>query len=66
MILLYIYFEVYFLNPKGLSDGKVVSLTKKNMLLQFIFTDLHEIFKVKYLMNGLMQFAEVLFCLKFS
>ena len=45
MILLYIYFEVYFLNPKGLSDGKVVFLTKKNMLLQFIFIDVHEIFK---------------------
>ena len=29
MILLYIYFKRFFLNLKGLSDGKTVSLTKK-------------------------------------
>ena len=29
MILLYIYFKKFFLNLTGLSDGKVVSLSRK-------------------------------------
>ena len=37
MILLYIHFKRFLLNRKGLSDGKVVSLTKKNNFLQYIF-----------------------------
>ena len=45
--LLYIYFKRFFLNRKGLSDGKVVSLTKKEYgsALHF-FIDLYEIFKI--------------------
>ena len=31
------YSKRFFLNLKGLPDGKVVSLTKKNMVMQYTF-----------------------------
>ena len=41
MTLLYLILKIYskrfFLNVKELPDSKVVSLTKKNMALQYIF-----------------------------
>ena len=47
MILLYIYFKRFFLNVKELSDGKVVSLTKKEHFPAVnFFIDLHKIFKI--------------------
>ena len=46
IILLYIYLKIFFLNLKGLSDGRVVSLTKKEhgSAVNF-FMDLYKIFK---------------------
>ena len=46
MILLYIYFKRFSLNLKELSNGKVVSLTKKEHCSAGHFIDLNEICKV--------------------
>ena len=46
MILLYIYVKIFFLNLKGLSDGKVVLLTQKEYGSEVHFTDLSEVFQV--------------------
>ena len=51
MIILYIYFKRFFLNLNGLSDGKVVLLTKK---------------EYGHLMKELEQFVELLFYVEFS
>ena len=45
--LIYIYFKIFFLNLKGLSDRKAVSLTKNEYRSAVhFFIDLYEIFKV--------------------
>ena len=67
MITLYIYFRRFFLNLNGLSNGKLVSLTKDEYsstvdVLQIFIKSLKSI----YLMNDLMQFFQVLFYLEFS
>ena len=47
MVLSYIYFKRIFQNLKGLSDRKVVSLTKKEYdSAVWFFIDLKEVFKV--------------------
>ena len=46
MILLYIYFKRFALNLKGLSDGKVVSLTKKEYGSTGYFYKSSKIFKI--------------------
>ena len=59
-VILKIYFKRFFLSLKGLSDGKVVSLTKKEYgsAVKFLYL------WVQYLMNE--QFVKVLFYLEFS
>ena len=67
MIMYILTFKRFFLNLKGLSDGKGVSITKKRIWFRStFFIDFHKIFESQYLMNDLMDFVEVLFYLEFS
>ena len=66
MALLYIYLKRFFLNFIGLSDGKLVSLTKKEHDSAVHFLCIFIEFLNQYLMNDLMRFVEFLVYLEFS
>ena len=66
MILLYIYCKMFCVNLKGVSDGKVVSLTKKlyGSELHFLKIFMKSLNSISD--NDLMQFFKALFYLEFS
>ena len=66
MILFYFYFKRFTVYINGLSDDKVLSLTKKEYGATAHFLEIFIKYLKSILMNDLMQFVEVLFSFEFT